>query len=71
MVYSNTKNKNDLIYVNLIDHYDKIISSYNKAKWNQCIDIVEEIYNNIERNGYVPLHSANMMIEIQHAIKGK
>ena len=35
------------------------------------IDIVENIYNDIERNGYVPLQSITLLIEIQSVLNKK
>ena len=71
MLHQSLANNKDLIFLNLLDHYRKINISYQNANWNDCIDIVENIYNDIERNGYVPLQSITLLIEIQSVLNKK
>ena len=71
MLHKSLANNKHLIFLNLLDHYQKINMSYQNANWNNCISIVENIYNDIERNGYVPLQSITLLIEIQSVLNIK
>ena len=69
MVYQTINNQNELIFSNLENHYLKITTTYNNVQWNDCINISENIYYDIERNGYIPLQSVRLLIVIQDIIK--
>jgi len=61
----------NLIFTNLDSHLRKIIIDYPNANWNQCINILENTFENIQRNGYLPLMITTMLIEIKQQILGK
>ena len=59
------------IFTNLTDHFRKVISDYPDANWNECINIIESTFENIQRNGYLPLMITAMLIELKQQIIGK
>jgi DNA polymerase III subunit delta' len=61
----------NLIFTNLDTHLRKIIIDYPNANWDECIDILENTFENIQRNGYLPLMITTMLIEIKQQILGK
>jgi hypothetical protein len=61
----------NLIFTNLDTHLRKIIIDYPNANWNECIDILENTFENIQRNGYLPLMITTMLIEIKQQLLGK
>ena len=61
----------NLIFNNLDTHIRKIIIDYPNANWNECINILENTFENIQRNGYLPLMITTMLIEIKQQILGK
>lgn len=61
----------NLIFTNLDTHLRKIIIDYPNANWNECINILENTFENIQRNGYLPLMITTMLIEIKQQILGK
>lgn len=61
----------NLIFTNLDTHIRKIIIDYPNANWNECINILENTFENIQRNGYLPLMITTMLIEIKQQISGK
>lgn len=61
----------NLIFTNLDTHLRKIIIDYPNANWNECINILENTFENIQRNGYLPLMITTMLIEIKQQISGK
>jgi DNA polymerase-3 subunit delta' len=63
-------NNNHFIFNNLIDHFRKIVIDYPYANWNECINVLENTFENIQRNGYLPLMISTMLIELKQQIKG-
>ena len=59
------------IFTNLTDHFRKIVIDYPHANWNECINILENTFENIQRNGYLPLMITAMLIELKHQIGGE
>ena len=59
------------IFTNLTDHFRKIVIDYPHANWNECINILENTFENIQRNGYLPLMISAMLIELKQQIMGK
>lgn len=61
----------NLIFTNLADHFRKIIIDHPDANWNECINVLENTFENIQRNGYLPLIITTMLIEIKQLSLGK
>ena len=59
------------IFTNLMTHFDKITHEYPQANWDECISILENTFENIQRNGYPPLMIISMFIDIQRQIQGE
>lgn len=59
------------IFTNLTEHFRKIIIDYPHANWNECINILENTFENIRRNGYLPLMITTMLIEFKQQIMGE
>jgi DNA polymerase-3 subunit delta' len=59
------------IFTNLADHFRKIVIDYPHANWNECINILENTFENIQRNGYLPLMITAMLIELKQQIMGE
>ena len=59
------------IFTNLTDHFRKIVIDYPHANWNECINILENTFENIQRNGYLPLMITAMLIELKQQIMGE
>jgi DNA polymerase-3 subunit delta' len=59
------------IFTNLTEHFRKIVIDYPYANWNECINILENTFENIQRNGYLPLMITAMLIELKQLIMGE
>jgi len=59
------------IFTNLTKHFRKIVIDYPYANWNECINILENTFENIQRNGYLPLMITAMLIELKQLIMGE
>ena len=59
------------IFTNLTKHFRKIVKNYPNANWNECINILENTFENIQRNGYLPLMITAMLIELKQQISGE
>jgi len=59
------------IFTNLTEHFRKIVIDYPDANWNECINILENTFENTQRNGYLPLMISTMLIELKQQIIGE
>ena len=68
---ANSSNNDHFIFTNLTEHFRKIVKDYPDANWNECINILERTFENIQRNGYLPLMVTAMLIELKQQIVGE
>jgi DNA polymerase-3 subunit delta' len=64
-------NNDHFIFTNLTEHFRKVSIDYPHANWNECINILESTFENIQRNGYLPLMVTAMLIELKQQIVGE
>ena len=64
-------NNDHFIFTNLTNHFRKIVIDYPDANWDECINILENTFENIQRNGYLPLMISAMLIELKQQIIGR
>ncbi|MBT6870402.1 MAG: hypothetical protein HN820_03900 [Candidatus Marinimicrobia bacterium] len=68
---TNESSNDHFIFTNLTDHFRKVSVDYPHANWNECINILENTFENIQRNGYLPLMITAMLIELKQQIVGE
>ena len=64
-------NNDQFIFTNLTEHFRKIVKEYPDANWNECINNLENTFENIQRNGYLPLMITAMLVELKQQIVGE
>jgi DNA polymerase-3 subunit delta' len=71
LYYSKTKSTNKIIFKNKIEKIEYLSQLYLNAKWDICIEHIENTQNYIIRNGHLPLQITNMLINIKKSLNGK
>jgi len=71
LYYSTTNLNKNIIYKNYNEKINIICNKYPNGDWHKCIEHIENTYDYILRNGYLPLMVINLFIDIQKSLKNK
>jgi DNA polymerase-3 subunit delta' len=71
LVMSQSGQSEELVFEILAEHMKKMDTEHPNANWHACIDILEDTYENIQRNGFVTLMASTMLIDLHKQINGE
>ena len=70
LVFSSSNDTSNLVFTNFSEQIQKITTDYPHADWHACIQTIENTFDYIRRNGYLPLMISTMLIDFQGHLKG-
>ncbi len=71
MVAERNAAEDHLVFRDFAPRYEKLLVRFPDACWSECLEVVENTQRAIQANGYVPLMTVTMLLDLRKAIHGE